>query len=446
MSQYCLKCKQHTDTNNIRHEQSGSRIKQLGECADCGCKKCKFVSNKEGGSIVSKFIDNLPFEMHLMDSIIPPKRYAFAGPGTRVHKRLVLDENNNITKVITPPVNQLDECAMYHDVAYLNKDQSARLAADQKLLDCAERFQPKKTLDKINKGIVKAAMNFKLKTGQGLDASIESGEYSLDDEILGTGAKKRNLIYCGANKPKKYQKIGNMEQCLKSKQIRQYGLKKIDNRIISKYKHQISKQFVPIHKKYNLEPHVNKKNLRVLTTARFQRLKKMKDAIEQLKAQNGDKSEILKLQREFDIAKANFLQYKYATQNEEFNDKKKKLVQQFDVLFEKVKKNPVRREPIAQKRGRARKVPVVEEDNYDSSINKDISSAYNDYNNKRNELYWAKNSKHESKKVKTKDGITKVKIIRIPYRKIQSNTEKAEEELKKAKTALRKAQAKLINN
>lgn len=36
-------------------------------------------------------------------------------------------------------------------------------------------------------------------------------------------------VYCGTGKPKKGQKLGNMKECAESKQIRRFGLLKIDS-------------------------------------------------------------------------------------------------------------------------------------------------------------------------------------------------------------------------
>ena len=50
---YCLRCKKHTPSTNLKtitynHNSSShdTRKRQQASCADCGCKKSKFVSKK----------------------------------------------------------------------------------------------------------------------------------------------------------------------------------------------------------------------------------------------------------------------------------------------------------------------------------------------------------------------------------------------------------------
>lgn len=184
MEIYCVKCRNFTPNKPGSEYKAVSKNDKLcvkALCSVCNSKKNMFIPNDsskkikvKGGnsSLVSKFIDNLPFEAHLFDFEGGPnhnkfQKYSFAGPATRLDKRLVLDENNNIQKIITPPVNKLDECAMYHDIAYISKNQEDRLKADKVLLDCSENFHPKSRFEKINKAIVQNVMKAKLATGQG---------------------------------------------------------------------------------------------------------------------------------------------------------------------------------------------------------------------------------------------------------------------------------------
>ena len=125
---YCLKCKTKTDTFEI--EQSKSRNNRLmlqGKCALCGTTKSRFISAKEG-----KGWTDLPFELHPPVSLT--KRYSFAGPGTKLNKRL--DENKNPLPH-SKPVNKLHEIAMNHDICYEkypNTKERNKLC-DKKMLD-----------------------------------------------------------------------------------------------------------------------------------------------------------------------------------------------------------------------------------------------------------------------------------------------------------------------
>ena len=82
---------------------------------------------KKGGNITSNIIASLPWgeiasavskhginaalnylplpEIHLIDGT---NKYSFCGPFTNLKKRVEFDEEGNVVKVITPPVNELD--------------------------------------------------------------------------------------------------------------------------------------------------------------------------------------------------------------------------------------------------------------------------------------------------------------------------------------------------
>ena len=79
---YCVKCKKTTNTNNeqLTTTKNNRRMKR-GTCAICETTKTQFVKFTEGGSVLNKFINNLPVEMHLPG-------HNFTGPGTKLNKRL----------------------------------------------------------------------------------------------------------------------------------------------------------------------------------------------------------------------------------------------------------------------------------------------------------------------------------------------------------------------
>ena len=83
-------------------------------------------------SVINRFVNNLPFEMHLWDPIVG--KYAAAGPGTkhkaRLEKYLQTGDTNYIFK------NELDKACFYHDAAYSKyTDVANRQIADKKLMD-----------------------------------------------------------------------------------------------------------------------------------------------------------------------------------------------------------------------------------------------------------------------------------------------------------------------
>ena len=74
-----------------------------GTCVICGTTKTQFIKAREGGSLLNKAINNLPFEMHLPG-------HNFTGPGTNLKKRL----NPDLTpKKWSKPVNRVDEAALF---------------------------------------------------------------------------------------------------------------------------------------------------------------------------------------------------------------------------------------------------------------------------------------------------------------------------------------------
>ena len=79
---YCVKCKKRTDTTNERSTiTKNSRHMKRGTCVVCGTTKTQFIKAPAGGSLLNKFINNLPVEMHLPG-------HNFTGPGTKLNKRL----------------------------------------------------------------------------------------------------------------------------------------------------------------------------------------------------------------------------------------------------------------------------------------------------------------------------------------------------------------------
>ena len=77
---YCVKCKKATDTSNVQYAVSkNGRNMKRGKCVIRGMTKTQFIKAQKGGSLLSKAINNLPFEMHLLG-------HNFTGPGTKLKK------------------------------------------------------------------------------------------------------------------------------------------------------------------------------------------------------------------------------------------------------------------------------------------------------------------------------------------------------------------------
>ena len=85
-------------------------------------------------SIINKFVNNLPIELHLYDPVVG--KYSACGPGTkhkeRIEKYIQSGDTSHIFK------NELDKHCFYHDSAYDKyKDVPNRQIADRKLMDGA---------------------------------------------------------------------------------------------------------------------------------------------------------------------------------------------------------------------------------------------------------------------------------------------------------------------
>lgn len=115
---------------------------------------------KQGGGIINKLIDKLPFELHL-------KNYNFAGPGTKLHKRLERGDQG---------INPLDEACKIHDIAYDKyKDDKNRNIADKVLIERAwERYKAQDSTlgEKAAALVVVNIMKMKMKTGSGIKTKV----------------------------------------------------------------------------------------------------------------------------------------------------------------------------------------------------------------------------------------------------------------------------------
>ena len=99
---YCVKCKRHTETNNLHYFVAKNRRLMLkGTCAVCGKTKTQFVK-------FNKAVSNLSFELHLPG-------HSFTGPGTKLDRRLNPD---GTPRDWSKPINRVDEAAYHHDLCY----------------------------------------------------------------------------------------------------------------------------------------------------------------------------------------------------------------------------------------------------------------------------------------------------------------------------------------
>ena len=119
----------------------------------------QFIKAQEGGSLLKKAINNLPFEMHLPG-------HNFMGPGTKLKKRL----NPDLTlKKWSKPVNRVDKAAYHHDICYLKIEDTASKNAvcDKNLLKVLEAIYNPSLRERLDKSIVSKHIGTKVKFGMG---------------------------------------------------------------------------------------------------------------------------------------------------------------------------------------------------------------------------------------------------------------------------------------
>ena len=120
----------------------------------------QFIKVQEGGSLLNKAINNLPFEIHLPG-------HNFTGPGTKLKKRL----NPDLTpKKWNKPFNRVDKAAYHHDVCYLKNDDTATSNAvyDKNLLKELEDIYNPSLRERLDKSIVSKLIRLKVKFCMGV--------------------------------------------------------------------------------------------------------------------------------------------------------------------------------------------------------------------------------------------------------------------------------------
>ena len=158
---YCVKCKKITDTSNEQFTVSKNKRNMKREtCVICGTTKTQFIKTQKGGSLLNKFINNIPVEMHLPG-------HNFTGPGTKLNKRL----NPNLTpKKWSKSINRVDKAAYHHDVCYLkNNDTATRNAVcDKNMLKELKGIYNPTLRERLDKSIVSNLIGTKVKFGMGV--------------------------------------------------------------------------------------------------------------------------------------------------------------------------------------------------------------------------------------------------------------------------------------
>ena len=111
-------------------------------------------SSKLPGFVWSKY----PGEKH-------PPTYNYLGPGTRLDIRL---DENNIPKPGEEPINEIDQLAYIHDLAYQSDDINMRHKADQEMINGLKQLKNLSIPQRIIRTLIIKLFQAKIKLGQGL--------------------------------------------------------------------------------------------------------------------------------------------------------------------------------------------------------------------------------------------------------------------------------------
>ena len=185
-----LNVKKITDTSNEQFTISKNRRNmKRGTCVICGTTKTQFIKAQKGGSLLNKFINNLPVQMHLLG-------HNFTGPGTKLNKRL----NPDLTpKKWSKPVNRVDKAAYHHDVCYLkNNDTATRNAVrDKNMLEELKGIYNRTIREKMERSLVSSLIGTKARFGWGVNKKKAS---TLAEELhkhIRRKFKKRRILVNG---------------------------------------------------------------------------------------------------------------------------------------------------------------------------------------------------------------------------------------------------------
>ena len=116
----------------------------------------QFIKAQEGGSLLNKAINDLPFKH------IPG--HNFTGPGTKLKKRL----NPDLTpKKWSKPANCMDKAPYHHNICYLkNEDTATRNAVcDKNMLKELECIYNPSLWERLDNSIVSKLIRMKVKLG-----------------------------------------------------------------------------------------------------------------------------------------------------------------------------------------------------------------------------------------------------------------------------------------
>lgn len=104
--------------NQQKKKNEKKKNSKKSAAKDVNCCGIKKGIKKVGANIINRFIDTMPFELHVPS-------YQYCGPGTNLEKRLARGD---------PGINPLDAACKKHDITYSeHKESSERSKADEML-------------------------------------------------------------------------------------------------------------------------------------------------------------------------------------------------------------------------------------------------------------------------------------------------------------------------
>ena len=118
----------------------------------------QFNKVQEGGSVLNKALNNLPFEMHL-----PGHNFT----DTKLKKRL----NPDLTpKKWSKPVNRVDKAAYHHDICYLKYNDTAtrNVVCNKDMSKKLEGIYNTSLRERLDKSIVSKLIGMTVKFGMGV--------------------------------------------------------------------------------------------------------------------------------------------------------------------------------------------------------------------------------------------------------------------------------------
>ena len=148
--------------------------------------------NKNNNSVINKFVNKLPFELHLIDPNV--RKYAACGPGTKTKKRITQFLLKNMIIGIKPEdfytmshdqieallvgrdtsmlfKNPLDKQCFFHDLSYGRyKTPTGRHIGDSELIEGAKKVLQSNVYryQKFFANLIIRFFNKKIQSGQGL--------------------------------------------------------------------------------------------------------------------------------------------------------------------------------------------------------------------------------------------------------------------------------------